>query len=412
VLTGKLVRVRNQKNRIVPVWLDSSSDQWRQAAEDLLAIFRSHGGHSRAEVEEEVEEAFGDSPAQLVYRGLAKLLEDRCEFEVEASLPPEQIREAVFRASAVLRQATGEVRLLFDRAAVLAQVGAELQLTPEQVDQGLFADLKSEQRLIRFEDITVERLLERYNVALAQAVLLRSTGVEIRIRGETPAKYRQLLRLTKFHRLVCEIERGAKKENILKLDGPLSLFSATQKYGLQLALFLPAVLRCKDFELHAELRWGPERADKVFDLTSADGLVAHGADRGVYVPAELAMFVELFRKRVADWDISEETDLLPLGKGFWVPDFRLVHQASGRVVYLDVLGFWRRSHAEKHLENLRQHAQEPFVLAVSEQLHVDDEELEGLPAGVHRFRQMPLPDEVVRLAEAACGIAGPAGSGG
>jgi hypothetical protein len=37
---------------------------------------------------------------------------------------------------------------------------------------------------------------------------------------------------------------------------------------------------------------------------------------------------------------------------------------------------------------------------VSEQLHVD-EELEGLPAGIHRFRQMPLPDEVKRLAEEA-----------
>jgi hypothetical protein len=29
---------------------------------------------------------------------------------------------------------------------------------------------------------------------------------------------------------------------------------------------------------------------------------------------------------------------------------------------------------------------------------VDDGDLEGLPAGIHRFRQMPLPDEIVRLA--------------
>ena len=29
----------------------------------------------------------------------------------------------------------------------------------------------------------------------------------------------------------------------LNLDGPMSLFSATQKYGLQLALFLPTLLR-------------------------------------------------------------------------------------------------------------------------------------------------------------------------
>jgi predicted nuclease of restriction endonuclease-like RecB superfamily len=403
MLTGKLVRVRYWRNRVVPVWLDGAQPEWHAAAEQLLDIFRNHIGRTRGEQDEEVDDEFGDLPDQLVYRGLAKLLEDRCDFEVAAGLPPEQIREAVFRASAGLRRAAGDgvVRPAFDRTAALTQAAGELGLSVDQVEQGVFADLKSEQRLIRFDDTTPERLLERYNVALAQAVLLRASGVTIRIRGESPAKYRQLLRLTKFHRLVCEVERGGPDEHVLKLDGPLSLFSATQKYGLQLALFLPAVLRCHDFELTAELRWGPQRTAKVFTLTSAEGLVSHDADRGVYVPAELAMFVELFRKKIADWDISEETDLLTLGNGFWVPDYRLVHQASGRVVYLDVLGFWRRSHAEKHLDNLRRHATAPFVLAVSEQLHIHDEELEGLPAGIHRFRQMPLPDEVVRLAAAA-----------
>jgi hypothetical protein len=63
-----------------------------------------------------------------------------------------------------------------------------------------------------------------------------------------------------------------------------------------------------------------------------------------------------------------------------------------------VLGFWRRASEEKHLERLRRHAPEPFLLAVSEQLHIDEANLEGLPVGIHRFRQMPLPDEVARLA--------------
>ena len=337
---------------------------------------------------------------QLVYRGLAKLLEDRCDFEVEAGLPPEQIRDAAFRAAAAIRQAAGDdvMPTRVDRAAVLAQIGTELGLTAAQVDQGLFADLKSEQRLMRFEDTTAERLLERYNVSLAQAVLLRASGVEIHIRGEKPAKLRQLLRLVKFHRLVCEAERGKADEHILKLDGPLSLFSATQKYGLQLAMFLPAVLRCHDFDLTAQLRWGPKRLAKEFTLSQADGLVSHDADTGVFVPPELAMFAELFRQKIIDWEISEETDLLPLGKSFWVPDYRLLHRGSGKIVYLDVLGFWRRSHAEKHLENLRQHARHPFVLAVSDSLRIEDEELATLPAGIHRFRQMPLAEEVARLA--------------
>ena len=41
---------------------------------------------------------------------------------------------------------------------------------------------------------------------------------------------------------------------LFHIDGPLSLFSATTKYGLQVALFLPALLHCQDFRLEAEVR--------------------------------------------------------------------------------------------------------------------------------------------------------------
>jgi hypothetical protein len=184
----------------------------------------------------------------------------------------------------------------------------------------------------------------------------------------------------------------------LHLDGPLSLFTSTQKYGLQLALFLPGVLLCKNFDLKADLLWGTARKIRQFTLAPSDGLVSHYPDYGTYVPPELGMFVEMFRKRIEDWTIAEETSIYPLGEGFWVPDFRLIQKASGRVVLLEVLGFWRRSGAEKHLERLRQHVKTPFLLAVSEQLHIEEAELQGLPAGIHRFRQMPLADEVARLA--------------
>ena len=113
------------------------------------------------------------------------------------------------------------------------------------------------------------------------------------------------------------------------------------------------------------------------------------------------MFVESFRKRAHGWELKEETEAYPLGNGFWVPDFRLVHRASGRSVLLEVLGFWRKGSAEKHLAYLKRYASEPFVLAVSDQLHIEEEALEGLPAGVARFRNMPLADEVARLAEEA-----------
>ena len=129
-------------------------------------------------------------------------------------------------------------------------------MAPGVIDQGLFADLKSQQRCVRFDDCTLDQLLNRYNVALAQAILLRSTGVTVQVYGETPARYRQLFRAIKFHRLICDIRPSGPEAYALRLDGPLSLFSATQKYGLQLGLFLPALLQCKRFELTATVRWG------------------------------------------------------------------------------------------------------------------------------------------------------------
>jgi predicted nuclease of restriction endonuclease-like RecB superfamily len=407
MLTGNLVRVRYAKQRIVPYYIDDADPNWMASAERLLDLFRGQEGRTRGELEEDLADAFGDEGGQLVYRGLAKLLEDRCDFETVSGQPPDQLREAVFRAAAEFRRGRSappseqEIArsLSFDRGAVLQKVADELGMTAEAVHQGLFADLKSEQRLIRFKDISAEHLLQRYNVALAQAVLLRSTRVHVAIRHEPPARYRQLLRLVKFHRLICEIERTGDDCYQLHLDGPMSLFSATQKYGLQLALFLPAVLHCRDFELDAELRWGPQRRPKTFTLTPADRLVSYLPDTGTYVPPELGMFVELFRKKVEGWDIAEETEVFPLGDGFWVPDFRLTHRVTGRSVYLEVLGFWRKSSAEVHLKRLKRYSKESFLLAVSDGLRIDDAELEGLPAGVHRFRQMPLPDEVARLAE-------------
>jgi predicted nuclease of restriction endonuclease-like RecB superfamily len=439
MLTGNLVRVRYARSRIVPSYIDPGEARWQVAAEQLLELYRGQNGRTRGELEKDVEEAFGSDAGAIVYRGLAKLLEDRCEFEVVSGQPPERIREVVFRLAARERLAAGSalpctqgrgfvgeglgsapspqplspeyrgegetvsthiaaLGAAPQREAVLRLAAIELEMTPESVEQSLFADLKSEQRLTKFDDTTAERLIHRYNVALAQAVLMRSTRVEVAIHKEKPARYRQLLRAVKFHRLICDITCTGPESSRLVLDGPLSLFTATQKYGVQLANFLPTLLLCREFELDAELRWGPERRPKSFRLCSDDGLVTHSADIGTYVPPELAMFVELFRKRIEDWEISEETEVFPLGDGFWVPDYRLSPRGGGKTVLMEVLGFWRRASAERHLQRLRQSAPMPFLLAVSDQLHIDDAALENLPAGIHRFRQMPLPDEIARLA--------------
>src|SRR3954452_12738111 len=106
MLTGNLVRVKTtSKGRIIPLYLKRDDPNWLEVAESLLLIFREGVGLTRGEIESEIDALYGESPATLVHRGLAKVLEDRAEFEVVADVPPEQVRARVFTAAAEHRKA-------------------------------------------------------------------------------------------------------------------------------------------------------------------------------------------------------------------------------------------------------------------------------------------------------------------
>jgi hypothetical protein len=48
---------------------------------------------------------------------------------------------------------------------------------------------------------------------------------------------------------------------------------------------------------------------------------------------------------------------------------------------------------------LREHAGRPFIIALFDQLNVEEADLEGLPENVVRFRNMPLAEEIAKRAE-------------
>jgi uncharacterized protein len=413
MLTGDLVRVRTSKELIVPLYLNRNSRQWLEAAESLLAVFREGVGLTRGEIEEEIDDLFGGGgKATQIHRGLAKVLEDRAEFEVVADVAPEVIREKVFTAAAESRRRLRAERLAqgpapitalrptFHRDEVLRAVGQELNLDPDVLLSSLFADLRDENRMIKFDDLTAQRLIDRYNVALAQAVLLRSVRVEVEIKNEGPARYRQLFRRLKFHRLVYRVKGTMADGYTIQIDGPLSLFSATTRYGLQMALFLPALLHCESFRLHAELRWGPRREPRSFHLDASTGLVTHQLDSGLYVPAEIPAFVERFRQVAPAWELSDCTEVIELGReGVWVPDYRALHKQTGTDVFIEVVGFWKKSSLERLLRLLPSHGPPRFVLIISEKLKVDEAALGELPGPILWFKEIPSSPELAALLE-------------
>ena len=410
-----MVRVKLARERVVPLYIDREAARWLEAAESLLLLFREGLGITRGEIESEIDALFGGGgKATQVYRGLAKILEDRAEFEVVADVPPDVIREKVFTAAADYRRqmrssGTGPGhREVFRRDEILSTVAQELNIAPDALETSLFADLRDENRLLSFDDMKAQWLIDRYNVGLAQAVLLRSVLVRVEVRNERPARYRQLFRRLKFHRLLYRVEGSMHDGYTFQIDGPLNLFSATTKYGLQVAQFLPALLHCIDFRLEAELRWGPKREPRSFLLEPRDGLVSHQADTGTYAPAELKAFVDRFRQVAPAWEISDCTDVLELGReGVWVPDYRLVHAATGIDVFVEVLGFWKRSSLERLTRLLPRYGPPRFVLAISDRLKVDEEALQELAAPILRFKEIPNATELVALLDRFVGPAEP-----
>ena len=97
--------------------------------------------------------------------------------------------------------------------------------------------------------------------------------VVVEVGGASIGAYRQLFARLKFRRLLYRLHGLADGGYRIEIDGPMSLFRGVTKYGLQLALMLPALRECGRWTLRAEVLWGKEREALVF-VTGGDGPVA------------------------------------------------------------------------------------------------------------------------------------------
>ncbi|NJL28066.1 MAG: DUF790 family protein, partial [Thermoanaerobaculia bacterium] len=192
---------------------------------------------------------------------------------------PETLRRAVFEAAATVYQAGAhepERMFHFHRDEVLAQVATELAVSPGDLEQGLYADLKDEQILQSFEPCKAPWLLERYNLALAQGVLLRATELTLELSGLDPGQLRALFRKIKFFQLMHTVRGDGRGGFVVHLDGPVSLFKSSLKYGLQMASFLPTLLHFDGWKLEAEIAWG-KRASGVLSSSRPARVCARSA---------------------------------------------------------------------------------------------------------------------------------------
>jgi uncharacterized protein len=375
MLTSELLIHRYSGEAVIPKRLPLNAAHLAIAT-DVIALFQAAKNTTHGELNRQLQGLEGEETDYRIKRGLAHLLAGDAfsAFETVSPLDPATLRDRIFALSAQTAASPQATQATLETLAVTLTHELEREVLPSQIHTGLYADLADNQILTRFEAPTPEALLHRYNLSQAQGVFYRASHVILNAHRNDPGEYKLLFRYLKLFGLMTYIEGDADHGFTLTIDGPTSLFKPNTRYGLKLAMLLPALLHVTKWNLTATLHLkdaysGKERTGR-FSLDSDCGLVTHYPPGKTYDSMLEASFVERWAKAKTDWQLEREVDLIPIPGSVMIPDFRLVHP-DGRTFLLEIVGYWRPDYLRKKFSQVRQSGRDDLILAISERLNLE-----------------------------------------
>ena len=188
---------------------------------------------------------------------------------------------------------------------------------------------------------------------------------------------RRLLKYLRFFRLLARLSEapGSAAAAVpalhLHIDGPTSLFSEAKRYGLQLACFFPAICGLDTWQLDAVVEWKGQT--RPLSLTQDCGLVSHYRNFSAYVPEEIRLFHEHFRRTVEAWRITGQTPYLRgQGQEMVFPDLSFT-RADGTVLHVELFHRWHAGPLRERLRLVQERQDLPLIIGVDTALARDPE---------------------------------------
>lgn len=411
MLTPDLIYARRSGDKLSLADIDAKKPHSEMLARELLVRAESSQGLTRKELHDRWAEVHHRSQDRKLYLGLRKLIESALVFQNDFGISLTEVRSRVFELSTELRKAG-----LWNRGRVLKQVAEQYNLDTAVIDRDLYADLKHEQRVERVEDLALlspHTLLRSYQDESARAVLLKATRLDLRFKGSS-AELRQVLNTLKFHQLMFT---ATKVDDIFAIEvtGPMSILSATTKYGLALAKALPRLLSFGKIEVTAALRWGKDRTPLSFQVATGAGTVPlSGSDRvtdQTGMPEAFATLAKSWPDKSL-WRFTSNVDVVTTQRGaVLVPDGALQHQ-DGRVVLVENLGFWNREGVFRRFDVAKEGLEVPYLVCAPQKLRVSEEALEIGKSSKMRLMIYRTTLTAAALIEAAelCFVGAPSGT--
>ncbi len=439
MLTANLARSRTTDEEVQPLFIDQEEERYRETARELLQLFENHLGEPKGELETAIDELTVADTDYKIIQGLAKLLKDESEFATVAAAEPREMRQRLFERAneqyPVVRQPTlGDDTHPLE---VYSNVADSLGISFEDCYEGMYADLEDNKRLVRFGDQTadaydedssesasttrltgqsdedyqrteqsVDWLLNRYNLALAQAVLYDATEMRIRVWDNFGTVFSYVKLFGLMHRIYPIDEEGKRVPSTdagvgyeAVLDGPASLFSQSRKYGIRMANFLPALPLCDRWDATATILTDENDTEtRQLELDHTAGLKSHYSAGDEFDSDIERTLAEKWDRANTEWSLEREADVIDLGDEVMIPDFAVEHP-DGRRAILEIVGFWTPEYLEDKLAKIRDADVENLIVAVSERLDCASENFGGAADRVLWFKTGIHVYDVVELAE-------------
>jgi uncharacterized protein len=405
MLTLQLLRVRTRNGAIFPLFC--TKEEEIELAKKIIQEFEQtwKNKEKKAVLEDRIsaiEESDAGSDYKLV-RGFYALLERRCTFKNRDSnsdndgetsstntipiIDPPRIRKAVFEESSKRGFALTEL----ERREIAGSVASKLHLSSHDVVlKVMWSDLDDNLILDHFDAIDSEALVGWYNLSLMQTLLFNCTKLDFYISGGL--NWKRVLRTVKRLGLMYYLQQPQQQQEnriICSLEGPLSLFKLTDRYGTLLAKLLPSIIFSSDKKRQSSSNGGEWHLDAWIVRKTMDGrkiyefkiskneipelmtdpyssfpsssitekeeeVVGSSSFYNDYYNFDSAVeekFAKRFEQAETGWRLTREPDPLVLSNGgAFIPDF--MFEKYDKKIYLEIVGFWTKEYLERKLQKL------------------------------------------------------------
>ena len=374
MLSSELLRTRIYRGKITPLFCATSfgSDTDYVLASKMVSYF-TNAQKDRCCKGDLLKEV-GDLESQYDYklvRGFFALLERRSVFEQintsSTNATPAFIRQKLFEESSKQGWALSDTK----RRQVIQKVAKQLHISSSDIEIIMWGDKDENLILERFDVINPKDLILWYNLSLFQTLLFKCAKLEFYVKGGL--YWKQVLRNVKKYGLMYSLEYhkedGSDKGDSIKcsLEGPLSLFKMTDRYGTSMAKLLPSIVGTPDWSVSGSIVKKMDDGKKIYSFELSNKSTKdilrqiiqssqHNDNSDAYDSVTEAEFAKKFYQHFDQndkfgWKISREPDPLIADGKAMIPDF--LFERFGRKVYFEIVGFWTREYLERKAAKLK-----------------------------------------------------------